>query len=83
MYQFGKLSIQNVVYFQEAAFDLNYEGITAIRGINKNSSFKRNNGSGKTLLFSCIPNAFGYNDPVTDSKAAKSIFRKNTFIDIS
>ncbi|QJT71201.1 hypothetical protein GR11A_00164 [Vibrio phage vB_VcorM_GR11A] len=53
----GKLNLENVVYYKSATIDLGYEGVTYVSGRNLNSKLNgRNNGSGKSLLFSPIAN---------------------------
>jgi DNA repair exonuclease SbcCD ATPase subunit len=54
----GKLRLKNYVFFKEAVFDLDQQGITYIQALNKDAASneaKNTNGAGKSLLFGSIP----------------------------
>lgn len=67
MLKYKKLTLKNVVYYKNAELDLDYRGVTVIRGINKNTgengSGQRSNASGKSLLVSSIVNCTHSSDP--------------------
>lgn len=81
MITFGKVDIENIIYFKKESFDLGYEGITFITGDNRNASVKgRRNGAGKTLLASAIlgilyPDVINSND--LGKKQKHSLFQKS------
>lgn len=59
-YEFGGMELDGVVYFDHAELDLDYSGLTVVKGWNKNAKSKKRvtNGAGKSLLFGAIPNVF-------------------------
>ena len=83
MITFKRLCVNDLVYIKNAEFDLDYSGITVVRGVNKNARVQRNNGAGKSLLFSSIPNVIGYSNPTTAAKNVRSVFGKDTEITLT
>jgi phage shock protein A len=77
----------NVVYFPNFFLDLDYEGITLIRGTNLNSSLpNRNNASGKSLLVAGIADVLTNSCPVLtpgDSRSKKDLYGKGASISLS
>lgn len=75
-----ELELKNVVPFKHAQLDLDYEGITLIKGLNKDDGPKASNGAGKSRLVAPLadlvldegPN--GKDDPtkVKNSRGKKS-----------
>lgn len=66
-----KLSLSNVVYYEQAELDLDYVGLTVVQGHNRNASVKnRRNGAGKSLLFSPISH-LKFGDPVGATRKFK------------
>lgn len=57
-YHFQDLRLTNIIYLQKARLDLDYSGITVVKGWNKNAKGNKRvtNGAGKSLLLSAIPN---------------------------
>lgn len=66
MFQFKKSILHKVVYYEDAEFNLDYSGITTIRGLNKNAlrAVRRTNGAGKSLLMQTIPNLVLNSNPI-------------------
>lgn len=89
-WQFGRLGLTNVVYFTKAELDLDYVGVTVIKGLNKNSRLQRKtrNGVGKSLLVSALANIVRNSAPaITSGKrnsGAKSslLVKPNSAIDL-
>ena len=75
----------NMVLYPDFFLDLGYEGVTHIRGINKNTKKLRNNGSGKSLLLSGICEVLVMSSPIlepNDSRAKKDLFSTSTTISL-
>ena len=67
-------SFANVVTYKEGEFDFTANnGLTVVTGHNRDSriSKKQNNGAGKSLLFSMLPNVFWEATPLTQKKNRK------------
>lgn len=64
------LDLQNVVYFKGAKVRLDKNNLTFIRGLNSDGdpANPTGNGSGKSLLFSTIPNLFFFAPPLSIRK---------------
>lgn len=78
--------LQNVVHFKKARVDM-MPGLTVVLGHNKDSriSQTQNNGSGKSSLFSSIPNALFGAAPLAISRASKKdmLGEKGSRIDLN
>lgn len=88
MLTFGKLQLSNYIYFDQAEFDFDYEGITVINGLNRNSlSRNRSNGSGKSTLVRAIPSFFLGSTPGTLESRVKTkrdgFYRKDASLTLS
>lgn len=81
-YTFGSIDLTGIVYFDKAHLDLNSPGVTCIKGWNKNARVKKavRNGSGKSLLFSVIPNVVLDSSPVI-MKSGRSAGVKSSLLD--
>jgi DNA repair exonuclease SbcCD ATPase subunit len=79
MLVYKSLELQNILYFKKVKF-LFKNGITVVRGLNKNNTSlpTNTNGVGKSLLFSCIPNVLYFTTPLAKKNDKKSIFNTNT-----
>ena len=77
MKQYKSIELTDILYFKQAKFIFK-NGITVIRGLNKNSDDlqKNTNGVGKSLLFSCIPNVAYFTAPLAKKNDKKSLFKK-------
>lgn len=69
MLMLGKVRLHKVVLYKDAELDLDYRGITVIRGRNLNAVSARfkTNGAGKSLLTTAIPNCWFSSHPVLAS----------------
>jgi hypothetical protein len=47
---------ENFVFYKDVEFDFSKSGLSVIRGLNKDANAGSTNGSGKSLLFSILPN---------------------------
>lgn len=75
----GMYAGSNLPFFKEFELDLNYEGVTVIRGLNLNvkGMKDRNNGSGKTLLLSGLAEILISSNPTIERNeliARKALF---------
>lgn len=87
MTTYKQLHLKNVVYYKEATLDLDYEGLTVIRGWNKNAknAVHRANAAGKSLLVSALADLHVGSPPTItigkrSSKADRILMGKNTEI---
>jgi hypothetical protein len=80
-YEFGKLVYDGVVYFDHAELDLDYSGLTVVKGWNKNAKTKKKvtNGCGKSLLLSGIPNVL-LNSAPSITKSGRSAGTKGSLL---
>lgn len=67
------MELDNVVYFQHAELKVDQRPFTVISGYNKDSliSNQTNNGAGKSLLMSAIPNLLYEATPLESGRASK------------
>lgn len=72
MIELEKISLKNIIVHKNSSIELQ-NGITVIRG---------DNGSGKSLLFNCLPNVFDGCPPLLKKKDAKVIHTDNSAIGI-
>ena len=71
MIELDSIGLKNIVYFKDTTLDIT-PGLNVVRGLNKNSNNKnQNNGAGKSLLFSPIPNVLKGSPPIASRKKAK------------
>ena len=85
MIKFGAYYGTNMVLYPEFFLDLGYNGVTHIRGVNKNTKALRNNGSGKSLLLSGISDVMMGCSPIlepNDSRAKKDLYTGGTSISV-
>lgn len=66
MFYFDSLEVTDIPYYKHAVLDLNYVGLTTIRGHNRNAirAKHRANAAGKSLIVSTIPNLAFNSHPV-------------------
>lgn len=77
---------ENVVSYKEGGVDFTANnGLVIVTGHNRDSriSTKTNNGAGKSLLFSMIPNVFWEATPLAKKKNRKNLLEKESFISIN
>jgi len=69
MITFKRIELNNIVYYKKAELDLDYEGITVIRGRNYNvrKGLRRSNGSGKSLLVSAMATLLNFGSPTANT----------------
>lgn len=72
MIELEKIALKNIVVHKNTSFELQ-PGITVIRG---------DNGAGKSLLASCLPNVFDGCPPLLKKKDAKVLHKENSAIGI-
>ena len=75
----------NVVSYKEGGVDFTANnGLVVVSGNNKDSriSKKQNNGAGKSLLFSMLPNVFWEATPLAKTKNRKTLVDKESFISV-
>jgi len=70
MLEFLSSDLRNYVYFKEAHLDLNYHGVTVIKGSNMNSNPPSENGAGKSLLVSGPANCLMDSHPVITDRSS-------------
>jgi DNA repair exonuclease SbcCD ATPase subunit len=72
MLSISSLKLENVVLFKDVDFEF-IDGLTTIRGHNQDSQIAddQNNGAGKSLLLSTIPNVLYNAPPLARKKKAK------------
>ena len=73
MIELQKIALKNIVVHKNTSLDISKEGIYVIRG---------DNGAGKSLFFSCIPNVFDGCPPLLKKKDAKVIHGDDSAIGI-
>lgn len=83
MKKLGIYQGSDLPFFKRFELDLAYEGVTIIRGVNKNvvGMAERNNGSGKSLLLSGLAEILISSNPGIERNemvARKVLFPKNT-----
>lgn len=67
MWTFGQLQLSKIKHVKEATLDLDYKGVTVIKGRNLRSKIKgRSNGAGKTLLISAVADLVTNSNPTHD-----------------
>jgi len=77
---------ENVVSYKSGQYDYtNNNGLTVVSGHNKDSliSNQQNNGAGKSLLFSMLPNVVFESTPLAQTKERKAILQKGSRIAIT
>lgn len=87
-----RLKLHKVVLFKDAELDLNYRGLTVVRGHNKNAIGARHktNAAGKSLLTSTLPNTFFSSHPVLSKLGKRTsgmkgglLKEKDSFVELS
>lgn len=83
MPHFQYIKLQNYVRYKEAFLDLNYKGITVIRGKNKKAGPEASNGSGKSLMVGALPNLLFDATPLSSARNSgkKDTFKSGTLIE--
>lgn len=76
-----ELELKNVKPFKSALLDLDYEGVTVIKGLNKDDGPKASNAAGKSRLISALPDLVldespnGKEDKIKGQKRKKQLTR--------
>jgi DNA repair exonuclease SbcCD ATPase subunit len=73
-----ELQLQNVFPFKKATLDLDYEGVTVVKGLNKDDGPKASNAAGKSRLVGALPDLVLDESPTgkEDKKAGTKKKRK-------
>jgi hypothetical protein len=85
MIRLGKVELKNCYPFKQATFDLDYKGVTVVRGRNLNvMSPNASNAAGKSRLLSVIPTLLFEEPPISVGKrfATKDIFGEETVMSV-
>ena len=73
-----ELSVKNVFPFKEATLDLDYDGITVIKGLNKDDGPKASNAAGKSRLVASLPDLVLDETPTGKDDKKASAGKKKT-----